>query len=345
MKNPTREEKGAALAMTLITMAVLMIFGTVFLNVSSAENKFSERSEDKAQAYYIARAGAQSVAESLIKGDNAEFIIGKTSESYSFGGGEFTVDVSEPVVHDNTMEIDIASVGTFNDVHQKVTIRVEGSAQGAGMFSNAFYAFGDIDGGLNGAEIAGDIEAGGTIDLNNVPDNVKITFPVIYPEIPITVPVFTSEDTINITSPIIINAPTYKKVTGISLKNNEVLEINGSGVVSLFLYGNTEIKGDIIISSNSQLHIYVMGNNTFTFQGSADSKGKIFIYAPNGNVNFASVTNSDLKGLIISGNLDLSNHMKFEYDASVYDEVVKENWIDTTNIGVGYTGYTWISND
>ena len=43
-----------ALALVIIVMVVLMILGTAVLKVAVAENRFSKKSEDKIQAYYVA---------------------------------------------------------------------------------------------------------------------------------------------------------------------------------------------------------------------------------------------------------------------------------------------------
>jgi flagellar basal body-associated protein FliL len=72
-------QQGSTMVMVLMVMVVLLILGTALISTSVAENRFVVKNEDRIQAYYIARTGAQAVAEYIIQGDASE-IIGLTSE-------------------------------------------------------------------------------------------------------------------------------------------------------------------------------------------------------------------------------------------------------------------------
>lgn len=60
-----KNRKGSTLALTLIIFAVLMIFATFILNFMVTENKQAMYYQNKTQAYYLARSGAEAVEEAI----------------------------------------------------------------------------------------------------------------------------------------------------------------------------------------------------------------------------------------------------------------------------------------
>jgi len=64
--NKTQKRKGSTLALTIIIFAVLMIFATFTLGFMVTENKQAMYHQNKTQAYYIARSGAEVVEEALV---------------------------------------------------------------------------------------------------------------------------------------------------------------------------------------------------------------------------------------------------------------------------------------
>lgn len=62
-----KHRKGSTLALTLIIFAVLMIFASFILNFMVTENKQAIYYQNKTQAYYIARSGAEIVEAALEK--------------------------------------------------------------------------------------------------------------------------------------------------------------------------------------------------------------------------------------------------------------------------------------
>jgi len=63
--NKTQKRKGSTLALTIIIFAVLMIFATFTLGFMVTENKQAMYYQNKTQAYYIARSGAEVVEAAL----------------------------------------------------------------------------------------------------------------------------------------------------------------------------------------------------------------------------------------------------------------------------------------
>lgn len=62
-----KNRKGSTLVMTLIVFLILMIFASFILGFMVTENKQAIHHQNKTQAYYIARGGAETVEAALIR--------------------------------------------------------------------------------------------------------------------------------------------------------------------------------------------------------------------------------------------------------------------------------------
>ena len=62
-----KNRRGSTLALTLMVFAVLMIFATFILGFMVTENKQAMNHQNKTQAYYIARSGAEVVEAAIRK--------------------------------------------------------------------------------------------------------------------------------------------------------------------------------------------------------------------------------------------------------------------------------------
>lgn len=347
------KEEGSALAMTLIMMVVLMILGTAFLSVSLAENKFAIKNEDKLQAYYIARSGAQAVAEYLVKGENSNLVLNKTSDEETLiSGGKYQVTVSYPI-SGNTSVIDVTSVGTFKGVSQTSIIRLEETRIGLGMFEHALFGYDGIGmssgNSVNNVAIVGSVSSNGTIVVNSSSGGYTVngSYPgQNYPFAPIIKPTTTSIPAITSGRTFNANVDTQVETPYIDTNNNEDIVVTGTGTVNLYVTGmngtskiNSTIKGNITIGANAQLNLYLLNDTVINFQGSPQISGKIFIYAPYGVIEMSSATNLDMRGIIIGKHILLHNQLKITYDESVVNNITS---VDMTNIGVTHRGYTWI---
>jgi hypothetical protein len=353
MKNKSNNENGSALAMVLIIMVVLMILGTALLSISLAENKFSIKNEDKLQAYYIARSGAQSVAEYLVKGENAALVLNKSSEEETLiTGGKYQVTVSYPIAG-NTKVVDVTSIGTFKDVSQTSIIRLEETNVGLGMFEHTIFAYDGVGmssgNSVNNVAIVGSISSNGPITVNSSSGGYTVngSYPnQSYPFVPINKPATTPISAITTDVTLVAGSNVHIETPYINMNNSDTITVNGTGAANLYITGasgstniNSSIKGSITIAANAQLNIFLLNNTTIDLSGSPNITGKIFIYAPYGTIELGSATNLDLRGIIIAKNILVHNQFQITYDESVINNITS---IDFSNIGITHRGYTWI---
>jgi len=108
--------------LVLMTLLVLSILGVSLLQYSVADNKQVAMDKQQMQAFYLARSGADAVAQHILDnpGQAASLInAGKSSPVY-LGEGSFEV----LVYGDPGSEILIEATGTVNGVSQKATLSV-----------------------------------------------------------------------------------------------------------------------------------------------------------------------------------------------------------------------------
>lgn len=67
-----KKNKGSALIVVIMVMVVMMILGTTILNISLFENRMSKRENNRMQAYYLAKMGAQAVLVQIANGKNID---------------------------------------------------------------------------------------------------------------------------------------------------------------------------------------------------------------------------------------------------------------------------------
>ena len=113
-----KNEKGAALAYIVLTMMVLMIFGTATLSVSLSENQYSFKNEKDTQADYVAKAGADITAKYII--DNPTETT--TGLNGTIGDGTYTTVVTYPT----PTTVKIVSTGVVGSSTAKVTLMLSG---------------------------------------------------------------------------------------------------------------------------------------------------------------------------------------------------------------------------
>jgi type II secretory pathway component PulK len=89
-------EKGSALITVLIVMGVLTVLGAALLHYSLTDNLQVINDEKRMQAHYLARSGAEAVADYIMKNpDGVDELLGKKTESVELGEGTFQVEVTK----------------------------------------------------------------------------------------------------------------------------------------------------------------------------------------------------------------------------------------------------------
>lgn len=354
------KRKGSALVMVLIIMLVLSILGTAIMRVAVAENNFAKRNEDRLQAYYIARSGAQAIAEYMIKDNynDADAFIGKESEPNSqVGGGEFKVSVSKDP---SNGEVSVTSIGDYNGVKQEARLIMTSSPSGqGGIFQYAIAAKSGITTDNNageGVKIVGPVATrDGDIFLGSnstkpeeeIVKDPNLIFPPIVPP-PEKSPPFNYDLILGkiTSSPSTITSsnvkPLYIKTEDIT-GNNIKIKVTGNGVVHMYVHGDIELGGgnsSFDVDITAKVYIYVIPtkpNPQVVFRG-AGNQNNIFLYAPDSEVIWNNAGAGDFFGSVIGNTVTLHNHSLIEHNPEMEDEVD----LDDTNIGIKYTGYKWI---
>ena len=335
-------------------MVVLMILGTAVLKVAVAENRFSKKSEDKIQAYYVARAGAQAVAEYMIEDAHrdASELVGKTSAvtEHSDMGGQFQVTVSEIPSSNN---LSIISTGEFNGVKQTAKILLEGSDSGiGGIFNHALAVKESItvsNNAGNNITITGTVASNGDINLGNqstldpskIFKNQNLIFPAIVVPTGVTV---TNLGTINLQNKetsaklsVSSGGKTYYRANSITVKDNSI-DVTGKGSVHLYVYGDIDLdtKSNFNVSNDVLFYIYIIGEKNVTFSGKGD-QNNVMVYAPDSTITWNNAGAGDFFGALIGKSIILHNKTVIKYNPLMGNEVE----LDKSGLGVTYKGYSW----
>jgi hypothetical protein len=177
--NSIKSQKGAAMIVALIAVMVLSFLGAALWMYSVTDTIQVDRDKKLAQAYYIARSGADATADYILRNPDAltpqvmaeyiEELNGKESRDTIFGGGTFTVKVDKTEISSGVHEITITSTGTIGDTTNTAKLTVEqfltNTTTLVGGLENAIFSTGDIV--VKGNSIVnGSIEANGTITTN-----------------------------------------------------------------------------------------------------------------------------------------------------------------------------------
>ncbi len=127
--NFLKNEKGAAMPLVLIIMVVLLLLGTALWFYSMNDLRQVAHAENKVRAYYVARAGAESLArhiklnpaiiEDILKDDEENFSELITLETEYLGtAGEMKVTLKKL----DSEKYEIIGTGITNGVQQSVSI-------------------------------------------------------------------------------------------------------------------------------------------------------------------------------------------------------------------------------
>ena len=139
-----RKENGSVLVLALVVMLSLLLLGGALIQYAVFNFRAVAVDEQLMQAYYIARSGADAMAEAIITDPTILDDIGlpATSEATSLGNGTFVVSINE-----TGGNLNIVSTGEVNGLTQVVSL-VLNTAGGGGTvpdFDMSIYAIGDGD--------------------------------------------------------------------------------------------------------------------------------------------------------------------------------------------------------
>jgi hypothetical protein len=283
-----KNERGLALPIVLMMTTILIVLGLSLLSLSANGMRRATFQDNKTQAYYLAKSGANAVAQYVISHyapplTNAEL---NSLNSQVNGNkalvsiGTFNVQVNKV---NNTQSLKIVSTGTARGVQEKASLILD---SGAFSFNDkAIHALNSISGIGVSASVYGKIATVSTA-LNAItvdPSQVtpsgpgSITQGVSIPLPPVQFPSITPCNNDLITEPNITSNRCYK---------NNVTNLSNDNISLGFSVGNQNIFADMtslnLITGGSSLTI----NAT---KSSSAATGKLLIYFDDLNVQGTAV--------------------------------------------------------
>ncbi|HBX22287.1 MAG TPA: hypothetical protein DEF34_01430 [Desulfotomaculum sp.] len=353
-----RNESGFALPTAMMVMIVLTLLGTALWQYSITDTKQVAMDQNKMQAHYIARAGAEAMAEHLInKPGTTGDIISGTQNNPAIGtleNGTFEVTVTK----DAGEPVTISATGYVNsDIKDTVTLTLE-PLSAPYIFDNVIFSHGDLD-VTKMKEIVGDLESAGDIDApSDYPHDVVEDSDKVFAG-----PVFPTD----------LNDKTFTIGTAITESGNYGnININSNEGDLVFDTGGNElhvmvdtisIKDDILILGEGKVYLYIKYSATFdtpniynndankffiflqdscTFDVQANGVFNAFIYGPGADVILQS-GNTEFHGSIIA-NLVVKNDPDGEDEglpsnaSVIYSQV---NDVDVGSIIIAYEKGRW----
>jgi len=115
-------EHGAALAYVVVVMTVVFLLMGAMITISMGENDQAMYQTDYMKAYYIGRAGAESMAMEMERMDNThfeQFLVKQIAEATDVLDGEGDLEVS---VEKDGDQYKVSSRGTYNNNQARVNI-------------------------------------------------------------------------------------------------------------------------------------------------------------------------------------------------------------------------------
>ncbi|MBC9784946.1 hypothetical protein H1S01_10530 [Heliobacterium chlorum] len=175
---PINDQKGAVIPLALMVALLISLLGTALWTYGTTDLKEVVADDNIKQAYYIARSGADAVADYILKNpdnlteqalkDYINSLKNISSEKTYMGNGFFTVKVNRDV---STGVIQVESIGTVDTTSQTVTLTLEEKttapvtvtvSSGTSPFDKATFSKGSIY-LSGGAVIQGDVGSDSTV--------------------------------------------------------------------------------------------------------------------------------------------------------------------------------------
>lgn len=127
-----KNNKGFALIVVIMVMAIMTILGTAILNISLSETKQASYEDKRLQAHYLARSGAEATLSAWEDAAIGSKPSGGCSPVYLNNLNEFDDDSTNmigkfevTVTNPDSVTTRIASVGTVGNVQQTVTVTIK----------------------------------------------------------------------------------------------------------------------------------------------------------------------------------------------------------------------------
>lgn len=268
--------RGAALAMVILVLAVGMVLGGVVLFLGTHETQMTYATENLTRAYYVARSGADAMGEYIINNpEDISVLMDQSSDPASIGDGEATITDMEAFTEDSVDKIRIVAEGVVPGGYTRTATLVLKHFNGSSLFEYGLFSeenlnatkIDDVD-TTDGSDFL--LGSNGTIDTNNnYPDGDYVAMQyqnMDYPEPtfpgdpnPITgvidVPLPPTEPDIEGNGDDNINADAvYSRI----YKNGGSLTFHAPGNQDLYVVvSEIDLNCDVIVNGTGTVHLYI----------------------------------------------------------------------------------------
>lgn len=295
-------ERGLAMPLVLMVLVVLSLLATALWQYSISELNQSVREEKRTRAYYVARAGAESLARHIMV--NPE-VLSSISEETGIATPGITFDDGADEVIEGDLEVilqrvdansvEVIGTATVDGISQTVSILLE-TSEG---FDGVVYAASDLN-FQNGVTVIGDLVTGGVVKFGgtevpaenysnhpNVTGNIKTNVSIVFPppEFPV-VPTeyFSSNLSVDSSTPPITDSPeyAYRKIS-IANKKDAFLTIDASANDVYLRTDDFEISqnsGGLILNTSAN-HKLVVVVDTIILRNvlvTGDGVAELYVY-------------------------------------------------------------------
>jgi len=206
-----KNEQGAALAYVVVVMTVVFLLMGAMISISMGENDQAMYQTDYMKAYYIARAGAESMAMEMERMDNKvyeQFLDEQVAEATDVLSGEGDLEVR---VQKDGDQYRVSSLGTYKNTQASVNIMM--SYRDRTEMEFGVYAK-DAMSDVQVKDFTGQLASGGSIDFKTQSDKNEVgeanTMPYTTNNVSITVP----------------------RLNGFSIINEIDLDVNGDFMIT-----------------------------------------------------------------------------------------------------------------
>jgi len=331
----TSNQRGLALPLVLVVMLISSMLGVTVWQYSVTDTIHVAQDVDRMQAHYLARSGADAMAEFLVRNPRrAAEMITKTAVYSATGTLGSDQDFRVRVTGDPTSLITVTSDGSSGGVTERLMLDLT-PLTASEIFNNAIFSVGDLD-VTEMKPVTGDLESAGNISAPKgytyrvTMNSARVFAPPIIPNLlpanPRTLSVGNNAtmtiqgnfqyDTIGMASNarlIFDNQGRTQQIVVNSLTTKGDISIIGGGRLELYITGSADFQTPLLVNPVDPMEVNsVNPNNLFVFLAHStnltiQANGEInaFIYGPTAEVRIQSAQ-STVNGAIIA-NLIVKN--------------------------------------
>lgn len=311
-----KDDKGSILVLVMFTMVVLLVMATALVSISSTDLVHALRQEKKAQAFYLARSGADAVATYLIANPGqTNTLLSSGPGTGSLDSGDFSVTV-EPGADGGLL---ITSTGYYEGVASRVTLellRTTGELE-TPYFDRAVFSNSDLNISHPRSEVHGDVESRGTITGNPAPGYQKFTNSQrVYSSPSFPDDIAATAAVLNVGNhqfAYINNDGYYKRIT---VNPDGTLYINTGGGIVRVVVEDITVQGTVQIIGGGRLLLYVLNSALMQTPHSSTAGGSLVVFVQDGKY-LQTIAHAQFNGYVYAPNATVAIQSHAEFVGSI----------------------------